>query len=158
MAARSERLKKLELDLQDLEHWLKLGLVPKRDLTKHKGEIEGLKLKIEEEKRRLQFLKETGEIEEYVTPRKQPARPAYSESPTLPELDIAEEPTTITEMSSESESESFIEQSEEERGEEEEEEESEEIVEEEEEEDADPFSDRNRWKRGMLHGNDEDEW
>lgn len=37
---KSERLKKLESELQDLEQWLKLGLVPKKDVTKHKEEIE----------------------------------------------------------------------------------------------------------------------
>lgn len=155
MAARSERLKKLEADLHDLEQWLKLGLVPKRDLTKHKAEIEVLKVKIEEERQRLQFIKDTGEMEEYVTPRKQPTRPAYSESPTLPEIEIAEEPTSLAEMASETENESFTESAEEERTETE----GEEVEEaaEEEEEEEDPFSARNRWKRGMLHS-DDDEW
>ena len=36
---KSERLKKLETELNDLEQWLKLGLVPKKDVDKHKEEI-----------------------------------------------------------------------------------------------------------------------
>ena len=37
---KSERLKKLESELNDLEQWLKLGLVPKKDIEKHKEEIQ----------------------------------------------------------------------------------------------------------------------
>ena len=35
MSLKSERLKKLEKELADLEHWLRLGLVPKKDIPKH---------------------------------------------------------------------------------------------------------------------------
>ncbi len=52
---KSERLKKLENELQDLEQWLKLGLVPKKDIEKHKEEIRAIQAKVEEEKERLQF-------------------------------------------------------------------------------------------------------
>lgn len=69
-AIKSERLKKLEIELQDLEQWLKLGLVPKKDIEKHKEEILAVKSKIEEEKERLHFLRESGETEEYVTPKR----------------------------------------------------------------------------------------
>ena len=54
---KSERLKKLELVLQDLEQWLNLGLVPKKDIPKHEGEIQALKDRVNEEKARLQSLK-----------------------------------------------------------------------------------------------------
>ena len=43
---KSERLKKLELELHDLEQWLNLGLVPKKDIEKHKIEIDQFKKKI----------------------------------------------------------------------------------------------------------------
>lgn len=152
MSLRSDRLKKLEAELSDLEQWLKLGLVPKKDIEKHKNEIETIKSKIEEEKERLQFLKESGEMEEYTTPRRPTGRSGYTETPTLPEIDIGEEPTALTEMAMESETESFLETSTEERTEEEET-----VTEEEEEEEEDPFSDRNRWRRGMLNPTDE-EW
>jgi hypothetical protein len=85
---KSELLKKLEVELNDLEQWLKLGLVPKKDVEKHKLEIEGVQAKIEEEKERLQFLKESGDVEEYVTPKRIPQRAGYTEMPTIPDIDI----------------------------------------------------------------------
>ena len=60
---KSERLKKLEIELQDLQQWLKLGLVPKKDLEKHRSEIEVLNSRIDEEKERLKHIKESGEGE-----------------------------------------------------------------------------------------------
>lgn len=93
---KSERLKKLEVELQDLEQWMKLGLVPKKDLEKHKEEIHQVKSKIEEEKDRLQFLKENGDLEEYITPKRQTNRPGYqSEMPSIPEIEFGE--TAMTE-------------------------------------------------------------
>ena len=50
---KSERLKKLENELKDLEKWLDLGLVPNKDIEKHKMEIEAIRSRIEEEKQRL---------------------------------------------------------------------------------------------------------
>nr|NGX49219.1 hypothetical protein [Candidatus Anoxychlamydiales bacterium] len=66
MNLKSDRLKKLELELEDLEKWLKLGLVPKKDIEKHKEEILFVKQKLEEEKERLRFMKETGDMQDYV--------------------------------------------------------------------------------------------
>ncbi len=91
---KSERLKKIETELNDLEQWLKLGLVPKRDLNKHKEEIRSVRAKIEEEKERLQFLKETGEMEEYTAPKKTQTRAGYTEMPSLPDVDMAESTMT----------------------------------------------------------------
>src|ERR1700732_2141968 len=87
---KSERLKKLETELNDLEQWLKLGLVPKKDVDKHKEEILAVRNKIEEEKERLQFLKESGEGEEYVIPKRPATRAGYNEMPTIPDIDIGE--------------------------------------------------------------------
>src|SRR6202011_3760734 len=87
---KSERLKKLESELNDLEQWLKLGLVPKKDIEKHKEEIVAVRAKIEEEKERLHFLKESGEAEEYITPKRPAPRPGYNEMPTIPDIDIGE--------------------------------------------------------------------
>lgn len=158
---KSERLKKLEVELNDLEQWLKLGLVPKKDVEKHKQEIEAVQGKIEEEKERLQFLKESGEAEEYVTPKRGPSRAGYTEMPTIPDIDIGEtggmsdagfgvetdaldiessvieereegdEETTITTTTAEAK---------------------------EEEEEESFFSDRNRWRRGGIIDPDADEW
>jgi hypothetical protein len=155
MNMKSERLKKLEAELEDLEQWMNLGLVPKKDVEKHKEEIRALKTKIDEEKDRLRFLKESGELEEYVTPKRSSARQAYAEPHTLPDMEMGENMTdagldmeteaydmeTVTEEETEGGGSGATE---------------EEAVEE--EEDEDPFSDRNRWKRGILEDPDRDNW
>ena len=88
MNIKSERLKKLEIELADLEKWLDLGLVPKKDIEKHKVEITSIKQKIEEEKERLRFMKETGDMQDYVAPKKSPAKQIYPEPQTMPDMDI----------------------------------------------------------------------
>lgn len=151
---KSERLKKLETELNDLEQWLKLGLVPKKDVEKHKEEIQAVKNKIEEEKERLQFLKESGEAEEYITPKRAATRAGYNEMPTIPDIDIAE---TMggTESGFEMETDAIeVDQTGEERDEDEEE-----LSEQEEEEDDESyFSDRNRWRRGGIIDPDANDW
>jgi len=149
MALKSERLKKLENELKDLQQWLKLGLVPKKDIVKHKEEMETLSKKIGEERQRLRDLKESGETEEY-TPPKRAGRAAYPVPQTLPEIEVNEEP--VTEAGVEMETETFI--AETATGEEPEEEEGAE----EEEEEEDPFSDQSRWKRGVIKDPESDEW
>ena len=150
---KSERLKKLETELQDLEQWMSLGLVPKKDIEKHKEEIKLLKSKIEEEKDRLRYLKESGDSEEYVTPKKSAAR-QYAEPNTLPDMDIGE---STTDAGLDMETESFdMETISEEETEHGGGEESEATLTEEENED--PFSDRNRWRRGILEDPDADNW
>lgn len=159
MNIKSERLKKLETELEDLEQWMNLGLVPKKDVEKHREEIRSLKLKIDEEKERLRFMKESGELEEYVTPKRSASRQAYAEPHTLPDMDMGD---NMTDAGLDMETEAY---------------DMETIVEEEteggtgggateegeatlveEEEDEDPFSDRNRWKRGILEDPDSDSW
>jgi hypothetical protein len=153
---KSERLKKLETELNDLEQWLKLGLVPKKDIDKHKEEIQAVKNKIEEEKERLQFLKESGEAEEYITPKRPTTRAGYNEMPTIPDIDIGE---TMggSESGFEMETDAIeIDQTIEDRDEEDEE--LSEQEEEEEEEDESYFSDRNRWRRGGIIDPDANDW
>ena len=82
---KSERLKKFEAELKDLKKWLELGLVPKKEVDKHSKEIKALETKIQEEKNRLKFLKETGDTEEYVAP-KRTASKVYAEPQTLPDM------------------------------------------------------------------------
>lgn len=153
---KSERLKKLESELTDLEQWMKLGLVPKKETKRHQEEIESLKSKIEEEKERLQFLKESGEGEEYTAPRRTPAKAAYPEMPSISDIDIGGEETAEASIDLETESMDF------ETTEEEATTTTEEVVEEEPEETAedeeDPFSDRNRWRRGGILDPDATEW
>lgn len=155
MNTKSERLKKLETELEDLEQWMNLGLVPKKDVEKHKEEIHALKGKIDEEKDRLRFMKENGDLEEYVAPKRSPARQAYAEPHTLPDMDIGSENMTDAGLDMETDSYEMetITEDETEGGATEEEAT---IVEEEEEED--PFSDRNRWKRGILEDPDSESW
>lgn len=156
---KSERLKKLETELNDLEQWLKLGLVPKKDIEKHKEEIIAVQSKIEEEKERLQFLKESGEAEEYITPKRASGRTGYTEMPTIPDIDIGETAMGLTDAGFDSETDAIDADSSiiEEREEGEEEGEAEEEKEKDEDEDS-FFSDKNRWKRGGIIDPDADDW
>ncbi|MCX6987584.1 MAG: hypothetical protein NT065_05460 [Chlamydiae bacterium] len=160
MNTKSERLKKFETELQDLEQWLRLGLVPKKDVEKHKEEIQTLQERIEEEKERLRILKESGEMEEFSLPKRPThGRQAFQEPHSMPDIDLGEggmtdlgldmETDTYDVESSSSDETSEIETDSSAPEEEEE-------VEEEEEED--PFSDRSRWKRGILEDPDANDW
>ena len=159
---KSERLKKLETELNDLQQWLKLGLVPKKDLAKHKEEIIAVQNKIEEEKERLQFLKESGEAEEYITPKRPSTRAGYTEMPTIPDIDIGETAGGLTDAGFDMETDAVeVESSVIEEREEGEEEATAVAAEDEEEEDGEDesyFSDRNRWRRGGIIDPDADEW
>jgi hypothetical protein len=154
MNIKSERLKKLESEFQDLEQWLKLGLVPKKDMEKHKEEMCSLKERIGEEKERLRFLKESGEMEEFSTPKRPGGRQTVHEPQSLPDIDIAEEGFTDASLDMETEPFDVETTSSGEEGEEADEDAA--VVEEEEEED--PFSDRNRWRRGVLEDPDANDW
>ena len=164
---KSERLRKLESELQDLEQWLQLGLVPKKDLDKHKEEIRQLQSKIEEEKERLQFLKEGGEADEFVLPKRTPGKPGYTDMPTIPDIDISESSSGMTDSGFDmetyiSDESSISDEGDEEGFEGEDFTESDKSdlkrEEEEEEEDESYFSDRNRWRRGGIVDPDADEW
>jgi len=152
MSQKSERLRKLEIELHDLEEWLKLGLVPKKDVEKHKEEIKLLFERIEEEKQRLKQLKESGELEDFALPKKQNARQAYQEPHSLPEMDIGDE--GLSDGGFDMETESFDMESS--MGGEESDSEEDDYQHEEEEED--PYSDRNRWRRGVLEDPDDNNW
>jgi hypothetical protein len=165
---KSERLRKLEAELNDLQQWLQLGLVPKKDLEKHKEEMGILQARIEEEKERLQFLKEGGEAEEFIVPKRSSAKAGYAEMPTIPDLDMGEGGSSMSEGGFDtdtyiSEDTSMGDESEEEHYGSGEHDEGGEKGEgggeaEEEEEDESYFSDRNRWKRGGIVDPDADEW
>jgi hypothetical protein len=155
---KSERLRKLETELQDLDQWLKLGLVPKKDMEKHRTEILALKEKIQEEKERLRFLKENGAIEEYAPPKKSAhARQAFPDTASMPDIEVPDEGLTDFGIDTEAESLTFetanAEETETGAGAAAEEEGGDE-----DEDDEDPFSDRNRWRRGVLEDPDADNW
>ncbi|MEM8727898.1 MAG: hypothetical protein AAGE99_04230 [Chlamydiota bacterium] len=147
---KSERLKKLELELQDLERWLNLGLVPKKDIEKHRKEIEALKKRVEEEKNRLQAMKENGDGDEYSAPKRNTAqRAAYQEANTLPGIGSDERSTDAgldSEMATTYDTESGT------------------VADDDDattvadDDDEDPFSDKNRWRRGILEDPDADSW
>lgn len=153
---KSERLKKLELELNDLEQWLKLGLVPKKDLEKHKEEIKAIQGKIDEEKERLQFLKESGEGEEYITPKRAATRSGYTEMPTIPDIDMGDTAGGVNDSLFDMETDNI--EFESSVIEEKEEAEEEATATEHEEDDESYFSDRNRWRRGGIVDPDADEW
>lgn len=155
MNVKSERLKKLETEWEDLDQWLRLGLVPKKDIEKHKEEMRSLQEKIGEEKERLRFLKENGEIEEYALPKKSQGRQAYAEAHTLSDMDGGDNLTDAgLDMETESYDAETVTEEETETGSGTEEE----ATVSDEEDDEDPFSDRNRWKRGILEDPDSDSW
>lgn len=150
---KSERLKKLENELRDLEKWLNLGLVPKKDIEKHTFEIESIKAKMEEEKQRLLFLKESGEMEDFTLPKRGAAQKQIYEHQSIPDVgDSDSQADTGFEM----ETNSFeadhttlfdIEMAGEERD-------SKEY-----ETDEDPYSDKNRWRRSMeISDPESDDW
>ena len=153
---KSERLKKLETELEDLEQWMTLGLVPKKDTEKHKEEMNAIRAKIGEERERLRFMKENGD-DEYAIPKKNPARQPYAEPSTLPDMEIGE---NMTDAGLDMETENFdmetVTEEEGETGSGTGTEEETTVVEE--DDDEDPFSDRNRWKRGVLEDPDADNW
>jgi len=152
---KSERLKKLENELRDLQKWHNLGLVPKKDIEKHKMEMEGLSAKIDEEKQRLIFLKENGDVEDFSLPKKSTQKQLY-EHQSMPEVNTNESNSEMTEASFEMETGSFeadhttlfdIEMAGEEKA-----------TSEYESED-DPYSDKNRWKRSMeITDPESDNW
>lgn len=168
MAPKSDRLKKLESELKDLEEWKRLGLVPKKDLKKHETEILSLRDKISDERDRLNFLKENGEAEEYVSPKKNVSRQAgYINMPTLPDVDIEDgsgpaansassNANAHTDAATEAETASDIDQptSTTEATVSEATSPATELT----TSDEDPFSDANRWRRGIADPDDEDNW
>lgn len=147
MVLKSERLKKLENDLADLEQWLKLGLVPKSDIDKHTSEIELFKVKIEDEKNRLRELKENGETEEFIAPKRGQTKASYQDTHSMTGIEVDGD----TDAGYDSESESY---------------EGETTASGSEisgehsmsDDEEDPFSDKNRWKRGILEDPEADNW
>ncbi len=148
---KSDRLKKFESELNDLEQWMKLGLVPKKEIERHKEEIENLQARISEEKERIQFLKESGDEEEFVAQRRTPAKAAYPDTPSMSDVEYGE----TTEVGLDMETESMDLQT---SSDEKDEVTTTTEVEQVEEEEEDPFSDRNRWKRGGIIDPDATEW
>lgn len=152
---KSDRLRKLEMEYNDLKQWLDLKLVPRKDLALHEAELKALEAKIFDEKKRLQTIKDSPDGDEYSIPRRNTgAKANYNDGGLSEEMEIegSDEGLTDAGLDMESESyeggsassfdlyESFDDQNTET------------------EEDEDPFSDRNRWKRGILEEQDNSQW
>lgn len=152
---KSERLKKMELELRDLEQWLKLGLVPKKDTERHQEEIKLAQSKIEDERERLKFLKESASDDvEYAIPKKASRSSGYADGQNLPDIDNGNDTgqagltdvTTFDADTETAETETVT---------------TDVTVSDDEvtvyEDDDDPFSDKNRWKRGIADP-EADDW
>ncbi len=146
---KSEKVKKLEAELADLEHWLNLGLVPKKDLEKHKSEIASLKRKIEEERGKLTETKEGAEPEEYIAPKRNVQNKPFSEGASIADVDVEED--SADEEEEIGTDDNYISDDDDDDSD------TDEPTEADEDED-DPFSDRNRWRRGVLEDPDSDNW
>lgn len=133
---KSERLKKLEVELEDLQKWLEMGMVPKSDQTKHKEEIKSVRKKIEEEIERLQQLKESGDLDAYIAPKRSQGKASFELGP---DMDMSQDDYPEAD-------EDYVD--EEDEGEEDSDDSDED----------DPFNDRNRWRRGGIIDPDADDW
>ena len=147
---KSDKFKKLEQELADLEQWLDLGLVPKKDLVKHTAEIKSLKERIEEEKAKLAETKDGNEPEEYSAP-KRGAKQSFADQSNIPDVDVADDSSEEEEEEDLGSDDSYI-------TDEADADEDTDDIDALDDEDEDPFSDRNRWRRGVLEDPDSDNW
>jgi len=152
MNIKSEKIKKLESELNDLQQWLKLGLVPKSEIEKHQSEIQSIQKRIDEEMQRLQILKESGDDEEFTLHKKSAdKRPVYQETATMSGFNT--ESNYSGENTYDIESDSF--DTETSSGDDDSEGGDKDLYDDDED---DPFSDKNRWKRGVLEDPESDSW
>jgi hypothetical protein len=86
---KSERLQKLEMELEVNVSCMAAGLYPPREKERYLEEIRFIETKILDEKERLRFMKENGDDQEYVIPKRNP-RPGYAEPHTLPDMDAGD--------------------------------------------------------------------
>lgn len=91
----SEKLRKLEAELADLSKIFERDLIPKREKEKHRLELENLKLKIEEERKRLLYLKESGEVEESLQMRR-PQKFQNYDPRSMPDIGFEDEQTEVS--------------------------------------------------------------
>ena len=150
MGLRSDRLKKLEAELEDLENWMKLGLVPKGDIEKHKEEIKAIKARVKDEKIRLKSLKDTDDDEEHVAPRRNVQRSSFAETAPMNDMHVGNGNSNNNhdESSSDIEDEAF-------------ETPANDKDKDEDDDESDAFSDRGRFRRGWTRDildPDSNEW
>lgn len=133
---KSERLKKLEIELEDLQSWLDMGMVPKKDIPKHKEEIKSVSKKVEEEMERLHQLKESGDLDAYVAPKRASGKASFELGPDVDmgQDDYPDSDDDYVDEDEESDDDS------------------------DDSDDEDPFNERNRWRRGGIIDPDADDW
>ena len=96
-------------------------------------------------------------MEPFASPKRQAGRQAVHEPHSLPDIDMADE--GMTDAGLETETEPFdIETTSSGETEEETFEDESGLIEEDDDEEEDPFSDRNRWRRGVLEDPDAKDW
>lgn len=143
------------MELKDLDEWLRLDLVPVKDRAKHQNEIETVRKKVEDEKERLRHLKESGETEGYAMPKRgSQARATYQDAHTMSGMET-ENIGNVTESGFETDGDTSYDT---ESGATVSDEEGNPGVATREEDGDDPFSDKNRWRRGILEDPDADSW
>lgn len=149
---KSEKLRKWESEHADLMKMFEYDLVPKKEKEKYQLELESLKAKIEEEKQRLHYMKESGEADDFVAPKRSQKAQNYDPQ-SMPDIGVEEEHSEISYM----EERSYDEDDPSTLWDDEEVEEGGERNSTEYNEDA--FSDKNRWKRArMIMDPDQDDW
>jgi hypothetical protein len=129
-----ERLKKLEADLKDLEQWLNLGLVPKKDLEKHKEELRLLEEKIRIERERLRKMKETEDFDNIHLKKARKNTLDITGEFSDPGMEVEEEENDFVKDDGRDDSSPFDDEDDDE----------------DDDDDDDPFSDSNRWRRAIL--------
>jgi hypothetical protein len=83
-----DTLKKLQIDLKVHQECMDANLYHPRDKEKELKKIEAILEQIKKEEHRLLLMKESGEVEEYVIPKRNAARQQYSDPHTLADNDM----------------------------------------------------------------------
>lgn len=145
MPFKTDRLRKLETELEDLEKWLTLGMVPKQDIPKHNEEICLVRERIEEELAKIEHIRLNGHPEEFITPKRQSSKLVLNDGPSISDLEVGED----HEDSSVSDDETYDSQSSASETREETQRD---------EDDQDPFHEKNRWKKREIIDPEVDDW
>lgn len=145
MPLKTDRLRKLETELEDLNKWLTLGMVPKKDIEKHKEEISFVQDKINDELAKMEHMRQNGHPEEFVTPKRQSSKLVLNDGPSISDMDVREdydEMSASDDATYDSQVSSSETQSDETQR----------------DDDNDPFLERNRWRKREIIDPEVDDW
>lgn len=149
MAAKTDRLRKLETELEDLKRWLDLGMVPKQDIKKHKDEIASIEAKIQDELDKIEYIKQNGQPEEFVTPKRQSNKLVVNDGPSISDLDIGDD---------DYEENSFLEDESRDYDSQTSDSDTSSDDTSHDDYDQDPFHEKNRWRKREIIDPDSDDW